>query len=43
MKAKIVFTIILFTIVLKGFGQTLPRVTMETALGKIIIEIDQTI
>jgi len=40
MKAKIVFTIILFTFVLKGFGQTLPRVIMETTLGKIIIEID---
>lgn len=40
MKAKIPFVILLVSLVFAGFSQKLPKVTLETPLGKIVCEID---
>jgi peptidyl-prolyl cis-trans isomerase A (cyclophilin A) len=40
MKAKILFVILLVSLVFVGFSQKLPKVTLETPFGKIVCEID---
>ena len=40
MKAKILFVILLESLVFVGFSQKLPKVTLETPFGKIVCEID---
>ncbi len=40
MKAKILFVILLVSLVFVGFSQQLPKVTLETPFGKIVCEID---